>query len=72
MGGTETRVNTTADAIETPVIAAKIALATTVATPRPPAILLISHWQTSNVSRPILPRLTSIPMSTKSGTTPKS
>ena len=64
-------MKTAAEAIETPVIAAKMALAATVPTPRPPRTRRNTWLATSNASRPMPDSATMKPISTKSGTTPK-
>ena len=46
ISGTETRVNTAAEAMLTPVMAAKAALAATVATPSPPLTLRSTAFAT--------------------------
>ena len=71
ISGTATLVNTEADAMVMPVMAANTALAATVARPRPPRMRRSSHWKTSKVSRPTPLTLTNMPISTNSGTTPK-
>jgi hypothetical protein len=72
ISGTATLVKTAAEAIEMPVMAAKIALATTVATPSPPRTRRRSAWATSKISLPRSAVATSRPISTNSGTTPNS
>ncbi len=62
-------VNTAADAMEDPVIAAKIAFAATVAMPRPPLIRRSIQRATSKVSRPISETPTRSPIITNSGMT---
>jgi hypothetical protein len=64
-------VNTAADAIDEPVIEANTALAATVATPSPPLTRRSAQRATSKVSLPMSETLTSRPISTNSGTTPK-
>ena len=71
ISGVATRVNTAADAMDDPVIAAKTAFAATVAIPSPPRTRRNAQRATWNVSRPTSDALTSKPISTKSGTTPK-
>ena len=63
-------VDTAAEAIEMPVMEAKMALAPTVEMPKPPRSRPRKRVATSNVSRPILARLTTSPISSNSGTTP--
>ena len=70
ISGTATRAKTAADAMEMPVIAAKMALAPTVDRPRPPRIRRNARLATSKVSLPIFASLTTSPISTNSGTTP--
>jgi len=71
ISGTATLENTAAEAMEMPVIAAKTAFDSTVATPKPPRQLRIRRAMMANVSRPSPDSLTASPISTKSGTTPK-
>ena len=66
------RLNTAAEAMELPVIEAKMALAMTVAMPRPPLILRSSAQETTNASRPTSALSSISPMMTNSGTTPNS
>ncbi len=64
-------MNTAAEAMEEPVTAANMAFAATVAMPSPPRTRRSSQRATTNVSLPTSETLTSSPMSTYSGTTPK-
>lgn len=66
------RVNTAADAIEMPVMAANTALACTVASPSPPRTRPNMRCAASKASLPMPAAETSMPISTKSGTTAKS
>ena len=71
ISGTATFVNTAAEAIEMPVMAAKTVLAPTVAMPSPPRTRRKIWLATSKVSLPISATETNRPIRTNSGTTPK-
>ncbi|MCY1187195.1 hypothetical protein D3C76_991250 [compost metagenome] len=70
ISGTAILVNTAAEAMLTPVMAANVAFEPTVAMPRPPRTRRNSHSATSKESLPTPQMATSMPIRTNSGTTP--
>ena len=67
ISGTATLVKTAADAMDTPVTAAKMVFAATVATPSPQIIRRNNSSATSKVSRPTFETFTRSPINTNSG-----